>query len=152
MARNITFLLAILFLNKTFAKNRIEKRVVQIDQVQRLYIKPGKPLYVEFPCAIDFALPGTKTDLEINVGIKKKNNLTFWAHSMSKVIGVNVKCDDHLIVFDIIPHLYKSQSFVKVTGITKGKSQKKRKLILKSDQMPPKSKKKRKLISKGGRS
>ena len=129
----ILFLTTILLLFGISLKaSRIERRVVDVNQVQRVFIIPGKPLLVEFPCAVSFALPGTKSDLEIKVGIKHKNNLTFWAHSMTDVTGINVKCGEHLIVFDVIPHKTKYQSYINISRIKAGSEGEKRRLIAKS--------------------
>lgn len=114
------------------AGSRIEEKSVNKLQVQRVYIVPGKPLFIEFPCNIQFALPGTKTDLEIKVGINHKNNLSFWAHSMSDVTGINVKCGQDMLVFDVIPHKQKYQQFIKITSIHSITNNLKRRLITSS--------------------
>ena len=113
--------------------SKIESKSINKNEVQRVYIVPGKPLFIEFPCDVQFALPGTKTDLEIKVGINHKNNLSFWAHSMSDVTGINVKCGTDMVVFDVIPHKYKYQQFIKVTSILSDRRSAKRRLITSSE-------------------
>ena len=151
--KSILYLLMLFGADSFAATSRIESKVLDRSKVQRVFVVPGKPLFIEFPCNIQFALPGTKTDLEIKVGINHKNNLTFWAHSMSDVTGINVKCGEDMVVFDVIPHKSKYQRFIKVTSITSGKGFIKKRLISSSkspEEVVYSGKKKRIMLNQGG--
>ncbi len=144
----------ILFLLSIFdaSAERILHKSINPKNVQTVFVVPGKPLLIEYPCDIKYALPGTKTDLEIKVGVEKKNNITFWAHSMSDVIGINIMCGEHLLVYDVIPHKHKYQNYIRVTDLTFTMNESKRRLISSSENasfnenQKPKN---RKLISEG---
>jgi|GEM_PF-5906151 len=153
MKRNIRLLLSsLLFIvtNEAIAA-RIEKKSVNENDVQTVFVIPGKPLLIEFPCDVKFALPGTKTDLEIRVGLEKKNNITFWAHSMSDVVGINIKCGEYTLVYDVIPDRRRYQNFIKVTEISTSRRSSTRILIDSSEKRVTRAprKIKRKLISEG---
>jgi hypothetical protein len=104
--------------------------MVDPNEVLKVYIVPGKPLYIEFPCSVQFALPGTKSDLEVVAGLKEKNNVTLWAHSMTDVTGITIKCNRQVISMDVIPDVKKHQRYIRVIGF--GEKNKKRKLIASS--------------------
>ncbi len=149
----VPLILISIFLPKFIFAARIESKSINVREVQTVYVVPGKPLLIDFPCDVRFALPGTKADLEIKIGLEKKNNITFWAHSMSDVMGVNVKCGNDIIVYDVIPHKKKYQNFIKINKIVNQSKSNKRVLIGTSEgstlNVNKSGNHKRKLISTG---
>jgi hypothetical protein len=123
----------------------ISRVYLDTNEVLKVFVNPGKPLYMEFPCSITYALPGTKTDLEVVVGLEKKNNLTLWVHSMSDVTGVTLKCNEKVIPLDVIPSQKEHQRYIRVLGF-RNTTSKNRELIASSDASRSKNKKSKRIL------
>lgn len=110
----------------------IQSLRIDINQVQKIFMHPGRPTVLNLPCIIDYALPGTKSDIETKVGIKDRRSIAIWLKkSDADVVGLTVFCSKSVIAFEIIPSKYNHSAVLNIIGFKSNLKRRKKEILSK---------------------
>lgn len=93
----------------------IESVYFDVGEVQRVYVAPGIPTLLDFPCNITDVLKGTLGDIEA-APRENPRHLAVWLktnHAASA--SLTVVCEKRVFVINVVPSK-KPQAYVKVAG------------------------------------
>ena len=122
----IKILLLAIQINAAFAIDRIDEVSVDLKKTFPIYIHPGRTTTIDLPCSISYAIPGPNGDVKAEIGPDKDSSLIIWLTSgASAPTNLTVRCEEKVIVFDIIPSRVNHQDYLKIKSINKGEMDKK---------------------------
>lgn len=122
----INFLLILLINNTVVALERIDEVAVDLKKTFPIYIHPGRTTTLDLPCSISYAIPGPNGDVKVEIGPDKDSSLLIWLTSRASApTNLTVRCEDRVIVFDIIPSRSNHQDYLKIKSISNGRIDKK---------------------------
>ncbi|MCC6817509.1 MAG: hypothetical protein IT245_01280 [Bacteroidia bacterium] len=112
----------LVFLLIQTASHAIERIAeVNLDRSKPFTINmhPGRTTTIDLPCAISYAMAGAYNDLKAEIGPDKDSSLVLWLTShASSPTNLVVRCDERVLVFDIIPSRNNHQDYLKIKKIT----------------------------------
>lgn len=143
----IKFILYLYISIYTNAVDRIAEVVIDRSKPFPIYMNPGRTTTIDLPCSASYALAGTYNDLKAEIGPDKDSSIVLWLTShASTSTNLVVRCDDRVIVFDVIPSRINHQDYLKVLKISSGSRN--AKLIATSSEKAFESNRKKILIKK----
>ncbi len=121
-----SFLLVVLLGNVSVALERIDEVAVDLKKTFPIYIHPGRTTTLDLPCSISYAIPGPNGDVKVEIGPDRDSSLLIWLTSRASApTNLTVRCEDRVIVFDIIPSRASHQDYLKIKSISNGQIYKK---------------------------
>lgn len=113
-------LFSLLFTCSCFAQDsipRLSSMYIDEGQVQKLYLTPGRPSVLLFPCNIVSFSKGTGADIDAAGKEQDPKELNLWLKSSgAEPTGLIVRCENKTFVFDIVPSTNTHQDFIKIDG------------------------------------
>lgn len=120
---NLIFIIS--FFQFTYALDRIDEVALDLKKTFPIYIHPGRVTTLDLPCSISYVLPGPNGDVKAEIGPDKDSSLILWLASRSSAAtNLTVRCEDKVIVFDIIPSRSNHQDYLKIKSLSKTNSYK----------------------------
>lgn len=121
----IKFILLAIYSSFTFSLDRIDEVAVDLKKTFPIYIHPGRTTTLDLPCSISYAIPGPNGDVKVEIGPDRDSSLLIWLTSRSSApTNLTVRCEDRVLVFDIIPSRSNHQDYLKIKSITNGHMEK----------------------------
>ncbi len=113
------FLVFVLIQTASHAIERIAEVNLDRSRPFPINMHPGRTTTIDLPCAISYVMAGAYNDLKAEIGPDKDSSVVLWLTShTSSPTNLVVRCDDRILVFDVIPSRNNHQDYLKVKKIT----------------------------------